>query len=631
MENQPAANNPPAGRSGCISGFARWSVRVLAILASATLALVILVLVSASLYRTAYNGRIYPGVSISGLNLSGFTAADAARQLTAGIPYLNDGKIVFTFQEKRWVASPQELGLGLNLIESVNDAYNVGRTHDTLGNFLEQFQSRFAGAGLSPVLQYDAGRAFAFLQGIAAEVDRPALEAQLERNGSDVVAVPGQVGIRVDLTTMLGLVAVPIGHLTEAVIPVVYTEQNPEVLDASAQAETARAFLSQDLSLTVAEPYPGDPGPWTLSRSMLADMLAFRPAGDGSAANILLALDENKLAAFLQPLAASLSRPKQNARYHFNENVNEVELFIPSVRGRELSLEKSIQSIQTVVAQGGHQAALGFDFNDPAVGDHETAASLKISGLLPNGVQWTSFKGSAEPRIHNITLAASKFDGVLVAPGETFSMGGQLGDVDYDTGYAEALIILGNRTLPGAGGGVCQVSTTLFRTVFMTGFQIEVRHPHAYRVGYYENGDGPVHLGVGFDATVSLPDVDFIFLNDSPYWILMETEVDRTSGRLTWRFYSTSDGRSVSYTTSHATNEVDPPDPRWEPNPALRPNEIKQVDWAVKGADVYVTRTVTRDGQVIISEPYNTHYIAWAAMCQYNPDTPPASDAKCPP
>jgi vancomycin resistance protein YoaR len=157
------------------------------------------------------------------------------------------------------------------------------------------------------------------------------------------------------------------------------------------------------------------------------------------------------------------------------------------------------------------------------------------------------------------------------------------------------------------------------------------RHAHAYRVGYYENYDGPVHLGAGFDATVFFPDVDFKFVNDSDYWLLMETDVDRTTGRLTWRFYSTSDGRSVSYSTTGVKNEVDAPDPRWEPNPALQPDEVKQTDWAVKGADVYVTRTVTRNGQIIIAEPYNTHYIAWAALCQYSPSTPPPDGSPCPP
>jgi vancomycin resistance protein YoaR len=360
-------------------------------------------------------------------------------------------------------------------------------------------------------------------------------------------------------------------------------------------------------------------------------MLSFRQVTENGGTHYLLALDENKLAEFLRPLTDSVSRPVENARYHFDDASGQLLLYIPSGRGRELNLEESIASIQTTVAAGGHQASLAFDYVEPEVGDDETAAGLGISGLLPNGLQWTSFSGSAESRIYNITLAASKFDGVLVAPGEVFSMGKQLGDVSFDTGYAEALIILGNRTIAGAGGGVCQVSTTLFRTALMTGFPIRERHAHAYRVGYYENYDGLVHLGAGFDATVFFPDVDFKFENDTPYWILMETDVDRTTGRLTWRFYSTSDGRSVTYYTSGIRNETDAPEPRWEPNPSLKPNEVKQVDWAVKGADVYANRTVTRDGVTIDTYTFNTHYIAWAATCQYNPDTPPAEGASCPP
>ena len=602
-------------------------MRATVVVATASAALFILLLISASLYQSAYNGRIYPGVSVSGLDLSGMMAADGARQLLAGLPYPRNGQIVFTFEDKRWTATPQDLGLGLDLLGTINNAYGIGRSHDIFTNFAEQFGSRFTGVGIAPVVQYDAGRALAYLQRIAAEVERPAVEARLELQDVNVVAIPGQIGRQVDMATMLGLVAVPIGHLTEGVIPVVVADIRPQVLDASAQAETARSFLSQDLSVIVPDPYTGDPGPWTLTPSFLADMLSFRQVSDGGEAHFLLALDENKLAGFLRPLTPTVSRSVENARYHFNEDTSQLELFFPSQRGRELNLEESIRSIQNAVAGGAHQAPLAFDFVEPAVGDGETAAGLEISGLLPNGMQYTSFKGSAEARIHNITLAAGKFDGLLVAPGETFSMGQHLGDVSFDTGYAEALIILGNRTIAGAGGGVCQVSTTLFRTVFMTGFPVVERHPHAYRVGYYENGG----LGAGFDATVFFPDVDFKFLNDSPYWILMETDVDRTSGRLTWRFYSTSDERSVSYTTSGVTNVKDAPDPRWEENPALQPNEVKQTDWAVKGADVYVTRTVTRNGQIIITEPYNTHYIAWAALCQYSPSTPPADGASCPP
>jgi vancomycin resistance protein YoaR len=123
----------------------------------------------------------------------------------------------------------------------------------------------------------------------------------------------------------------------------------------------------------------------------------------------------------------------------------------------------------------------------------------------------------------------------------------------------------------------------------------------------------------GLDATVDFPLVDFKFTNDSPYWILMETYVG--SGSLTWKFYSTSDGRSVTWDTTGVTNVVPAPPPTFEENPDLRKNEMKQVDWAANGADVTVTRTVSRNGAVLFQDQFITHYQPWRAVCQYGPDS----------
>jgi vancomycin resistance protein YoaR len=200
-------------------------------------------------------------------------------------------------------------------------------------------------------------------------------------------------------------------------------------------------------------------------------------------------------------------------------------------------------------------------------------------------------------------------------------MGETMGDVSLDNGFAEALIIYGGRTIKGVGGGVCQVSTTLFRTVFNAGFPVVERTPHAYRVSYYEEtpGGGVDPRLAGLDATVYFPLVDFKFTNDSPYWILMETYMGSSS--LTWKFYSTSDGRSVTWDTSGVTNVVPAPPPSFEENPDLRKNEMKQVDWAANGADVTVTRTVSRGGTVLFQDQFVTHYQPWQAICQYGPDS----------
>jgi vancomycin resistance protein YoaR len=200
-------------------------------------------------------------------------------------------------------------------------------------------------------------------------------------------------------------------------------------------------------------------------------------------------------------------------------------------------------------------------------------------------------------------------------------MGQYLGDVSLENGFAEALIIYGGRTIKGVGGGVCQVSTTLFRTVFFGGYPIVERYSHAYRVSYYEQtASGSVDPRLaGMDATVYFPLVDFKFTNDTPYWILMETYVNAGARTLTWKFYSTSDGRSVTWETTGPSNVVPAPTPSFEENPELGKNEMKQVDWAANGADVTVTRTVWKDGVVLYQDPFTTHYEPWQAICQYGP------------
>jgi len=166
------------------------------------------------------------------------------------------------------------------------------------------------------------------------------------------------------------------------------------------------------------------------------------------------------------------------------------------------------------------------------------------------------------------------------------------------------------------------VSTTLFRTVFFGGYPIVERYPHAYRVGYYEQTvNGQDDYMAGLDATVFVPLVDFKFMNDTSYWLLMETYLNPTARSLTWKFYSTSDGREVEWNTSGPVNVIEPPEPKFEENPELAQGEIKQVDWAAEGADVTVTRTVTRDGVILYDDVITTHYQPWQDVYQYGPGT----------
>jgi vancomycin resistance protein YoaR len=251
--------------------------------------------------------------------------------------------------------------------------------------------------------------------------------------------------------------------------------------------------------------------------------------------------------------------------------------------------------------------------------DDATADLLDIHELL--WAETSYFYGSSPERIQNIKAAASRFHGLLVAPGATFSMSDALGDISLDNGYAEALIIFGDQTISGIGGGVCQVSTTLFRTAFHAGLPILERHAHAYRVSYYEqrpSGGNDPNLA-GLDATVYVPIVDLKFKNDTQSWLLMETYVRSSS--ITWKFYSTSDGRSVEWQTTGPVNLVEPPEPLYRENPELAESEIKQIDWEAEGADVTVIRSVFRAGVLLFQDTFQTHYLPWQAIFEYGPGT----------
>jgi vancomycin resistance protein YoaR len=202
-------------------------------------------------------------------------------------------------------------------------------------------------------------------------------------------------------------------------------------------------------------------------------------------------------------------------------------------------------------------------------------------------------------------------------------MADHLGDISLDNGYAEALIIFGNRTIKGVGGGVCQVSTTLFRTAFFGGYPIVERYAHAYRVSYYEQtpSGGVDPDFAGMDATVFAPVVDFKFVNDTPNWLLMETYVNPSAYKITWKFYSTSERRTVEWVTSGLQNVVEPPEALYQENPELSEGEIKQVDWEAAGADITVDRTVYKDGQVYLQDEFSTHYMPWQAIYEYGPGT----------
>ncbi len=578
-------------------------------------------------YDVNYAGQVYPGVSIAGVDLSGMTPDEASNLLAQELTYPENGRIVLQ-GDQTWVAKPIELGLFLDVQNSVLAAYRVGRQGNPVTRLVEQFRAWYGGVDLSPLLVYDQRVANLYLGDIAAQVDRPTIEASLSVNGTEVVVSPGQVGRNVDIVGTLALIETQLRSLSDGVVPVIMQETPPIILDASEQAEIAKQILSKPLELTIPEAGEGDPGPWTFDQQALAGMITIGRVDTSEGARYQVGLEAVQLRGLLQGIALDLERQAANARFIFNDDTRQLEVIQPAVIGRSLDVDATIDAINQTVTQGNHTIPMVFNYTNPEVGGDVTAEQLGIRELV--SVESTYFYGSSAERIQNIETAASRFHGVLVPPGETFSMGDVLGDVSLDNGYAEALIIFGNRTIKGVGGGVCQVSTTLFRTVFFGGYPVEERYSHAYRVSYYEQtASGNVNPKLaGLDATVFVPVVDFKFTNDTPNWLLMETYVNAAARKLTWKFYSTSEGRTVEWDTTGLENVEEPPEPLYQENPELDKGEIEQVDWEAEGADVTVFRTVYRDSQVYIEDSFSTHYMPWRAVYEYGPGTKIPKDKK---
>jgi vancomycin resistance protein YoaR len=595
-----------------------FSQALLALLIGVAL-LVLLVALLPAIYSRMYDGRIFQGVSVGGVDVSGLSVQQAGVLLTQRLDYPQRGKIVFQEGTNLWTAKPTDLGLSLDTQTTALAAYNLGRTGSPMARLTDQWRAWSSDVNLAPWFVFDKRIAQNYLQGIAKQVDRPIIEATLGISGVEVVVNSGQVGRSLDLSAALTSLDAQLKTMTDGLVSLVVNETPPVILDATTQAELARQILSAPLTLQIPNAEPGDPGPWLFEPAALVQMLTIQRVKTDQGEIYQVGLSTDALRTFLMNIAPPLSRDPQNARFTFNDDTRKLEVIQPSVIGRALDVDSSLAQINQQLLTGQHNVNLVMQTTNPAVPDYATAESLGITELTS---EYTSyFYGSDAARIQNIDTAASRFHGLLVAPGETFSMAAVLGDVSLDTGYAEALIIFGDRTIKGVGGGVCQVSTTLFRTVFFGGYQVDERWFHAYRVKYYEqtaSGGHDENLA-GLDATVFAPQVDFRFTNDSPYWLLMETYPGNHS--LTWKFYSTSDGRTVDWTTSGLRNIVKPPDPLYEENPDLAKDVIKQVDWAVDGADVTVTRTVTRDGSIIHDDTFETHYLPWQAKFQYGPGT----------
>lgn len=232
---------------------------------------------------------------------------------------------------------------------------------------------------------------------------------------------------------------------------------------------------------------------------------------------------------------------------------------------------------------------------------------LGIKELLGTGESY--FYDSIPGRMANIKIGADKISGSLIGPGETFSFSEAIGTVSAIFGFQKAYVIIGNKTALEDGGGVCQVSTTLYRAALNAGLPLAEREGHTYRVPFYEQGG----FKPGLDATVYPPKPDLKIKNDTSSWLLFQATYDEKKTKLTFEIFGASDGRTTKIEGPYITSTAPPPPPIYEDDPNLQNGIIKQIDTAHWGANTYFKRLVTRNGAELINETVVTNYIPWPA------------------
>lgn len=281
--------------------------------------------------------------------------------------------------------------------------------------------------------------------------------------------------------------------------------------------------------------------------------------------------------SFVEDVARKIDTDPINAKLHFNDETKTIEEIESHANGIRIDVDKSSQKIASIVSDNidrlPHSLEMSYQ-KTPAAITGANAHKLGIKELIGEGV--SDFRGSTKSRIHNIKTASKRFDGLVIAPNEEFSFVSVLGPVDGEHGYKEELVIRDNETKPEYGGGICQVSTTVFRGAILTGMKITQRRNHSYPVHYY--------TPTGFDATVYVPAPDFRFINNTPGHILLNMEMEGT--QLKFKYYGTNDQRVVEMKGPYVTE--------------------RQENGAMK--TYFTQKVIDKNGNTIIDDIFKSNY-----------------------
>jgi vancomycin resistance protein YoaR len=519
--------------------FARMLPTVIVALVSVLLVAAIALFV----FRAMYSDRIYPAVVVGDVNVGGLTAAEAESVLTERAADLEQGTIAFTYQGMTWTPALSDLGATVNLEKSIAAAEHLGRGGDAASRL--EFTGEILRSDQVVPLQTQVDMAVlnSWFDRVDSQINNPAINAQIVVDGTNVSISPDSTGIVVDRKAATAQILSTLATLEPTRVDLPVAVDQPEITVSDLEQ------VKSDVQTAIAKPVRigFEEKAWRIDGSTLSSYLTVETVLEDGAPRAVLSMDTERLAGDLRTqFVPEVNRKPVNARIGWNDEKGRVVALDPSVTGVTLKANAFAEAVAASYLGDHGTVKIPVVITRPTI-DAENLAALNITARLGHGD--SNFAGGAWGRDQNIYVATDLLNGTLVPPGGEFSFNQAIGEITADKGYQEAAVVVAEEVGRDIGGGVCQVSTTIFRAAIYAGMPITEWHPHTYRLTNYER-DG---WGPGFDASIlqnewQTPDqwADFRFENFTDGWLLVEAYTADVYVNV--NIYGQETGRSVDVT-----------------------------------------------------------------------------------
>jgi vancomycin resistance protein YoaR len=552
-------------------------------------------------WQGQYAGKVYAGVRVLGIGVGGKTADEAEALIRERVKPFVTEPVVLAWRGQEWRPSLDDLGIRLSVDATVEEAFNVGRTGDFFGNIAQQWASAQTGYNVPLTVQVSEPRMQEYLNSIAdSTINQELFEGDVRLAGTQIEAMPGKEGRTLDTYATISTIREAAAKLE----PNKRIELPVTIVQPTVSAEEVRAVEAL-LAIRVSGPITATAftNTFGLDRDALIRFTVIqRDPNRDADRHIQLGWNDRELETVAAGWVEQANRAPRDARFAWNGG--QLAVLTESIDGFETSLESVVAAVkQNADTSDRRTFELPGKVITPTVSSKDLPA-LGIKELMGTGT--STFQGSSQERATNIRVASDLLNGAVVPPGGTFSFLKTMGGIDEAHGFVEGYVIAAERTQRGVGGGVCQVSTTMFRAAFWSGLDITERNQHSYRVSWYEAGGEPV----GFDAAVFDPGVDLKLVNNTPSYVLIEAVVG-ADNVLRVNVYGTKLPGEVKLEGPAITNRTNPPPDVYEVDPRLPAGTRKQVETARAGLDTTITRRIVVPGQPDKVDEFRSSYQAW--------------------